>query len=235
MILGSRCTRSCSFCSVDKGTTLYLDREELSRIVKAVRLLNLEYLVITSPARDDLGDGGAGRFETLIKMLKKDFAYLIIEVLIPDFGGDFNATKKVVLSEPQVLGHNIETVPRLYPLIRPEASYEKSLNVLKITKNLNADIITKSSLLLGFGEEDSEIQETLEDLRSRECDILVLGQYLRPGDKNIPVKNFIHPDKFEYYKRLSLNMGFKSVLSEPFARSSYKAEEIYKEAISCKR
>jgi len=227
MILGTSCTRSCSFCSVEKAKEkpLFLDRQEPYRMLKVIKELGLNFIIITSVARDDLDDYGAGQFVRTINLIRNYKRDIGIEILIPDLLGSY--LKRVIDARPNVLGHNLETVPRLYPLIRPEASYQRSLKVIAQTKKLNADLITKSSLLLGMGETEAEVIQAMRDLSSAGCDILVLGQYLAPTRRHYPVKEFIPPVGFQRYKDKAYRLGFKAVLSSPLARSSFQAQEVY--------
>ncbi|MCX5697639.1 MAG: lipoyl synthase [Candidatus Omnitrophica bacterium] len=239
LILGNTCTRHCLFCKVEKSarTVHSPDGGNLKQVgagmSRFVRSLNLRYVVITSVTRDDLSDGGAAFFTHCVKEIKEYNKGVKIEVLIPDFQGSLSAIKVVSESGACVLGHNIETVPRLYHYLRPQADYARSLEVLKKAKDFKESILTKSSLILGMGEDEAEVIQAMRDLRKHRCDILVLGQYLRPSVRHYPVKEFITPERFQEYRRMALSLGFRSVLSTPKARSSYKAEEIYNEAVRC--
>ncbi len=229
MILGNTCTRSCKFCAVNKldGQSLALDTDEPYRISQLVRLLKLNYAVITSVSRDDLADGGSSIFAQIIKLIRD--LNVKIEVLIPDFQGKVPSLKAVVDACPNVIAHNIETVKRLYPDLRPKASYKLSLGILNKIKELGPSIMTKSSIMLGLGEREEEIIDTMKNLKANHCDILTLGQYLAPSIKHYPVKEFISLEKFQEYKDIGLDLGFKAVLSEPCARSSYRAQDLYYE------
>lgn len=235
MILGRVCTRDCKFCAIDKAnsTDLVLDKDEPENIKEATKLLGLKYVVLTSVTRDDLPDAGAGQFKRTIEAIGQISNSIKIEVLIPDFFGSLVALKEVVDVHPEVIAHNLETVPGLYPEVRPSASYRRSLNILKVTKKINSNIITKSSLILGLGEREEEVINTLEDLVSAGIDILTLGQYLAPSGEHYPVKKFISLEQFDRYKDIALNSGIKAVLSHPLARSSYQAEKLYQEAQRC--
>ncbi len=226
MILGRYCTRNCTFCNVQKKIPLPLDPEEPAHIAQAVKKMNLKYVVITSVTRDDLTDGGAEHFANVIKELKNIGTGIAIEVLIPDFQGNFNALSKVVEAKPDVINHNVETVPRLYPTVRPMAIYKRSLEVLANVKLMDKDILTKSGIMLGFGEKEKEIIEVFIDLRNVGCDLLTIGQYLSPSKHHHPIIEYIHPDIFEKYKRLAIEAGFKDVASAPLVRSSYHAEQM---------
>ncbi|MDP8233829.1 MAG: lipoyl synthase [Candidatus Saelkia tenebricola] len=225
MILGDICTRECKFCNVDSKIPQAIDCNEPRRIAEAVRKLNLKHVVITSVTRDDLEDGGADVFYQTILTVRGSNKDVKIEVLIPDFKGDEQALGKVIEAKPDIIGHNVETVSRLYAEVRPQAYYKRSLRVLKAVKEFNSEIYTKSSLMLGLGEEESEVLAVLRDLRKVECDFLSLGQYLRPSLKHFSVKEYIAPDRFEYYKIQALDLGFSHVESAPYVRSSYHAAE----------
>lgn len=230
MILGAVCTRSCKFCSVDKSKKwpLYLENEEPEKIGRMVKKLGIVYAVVTSASRDDLEDGGARHFARTIQAIRKHCPETTIEVLIPDFRGKENALEILVKEQADVIGHNLETVRRLYSLLRPEADYGFSLDILKKLKQLDNKVITKSSLMLGLSETREEVIQAMNDLSRAGCDILVLGQYLAPSGSHEPVKEFISPEQFAAYREIALNLGFKAVLSEPLARSSYLAEEIFR-------
>ena len=225
MILGDICSRNCRFCAVAKGEPRKLNSQEPYNIAKAVKDLDLNYVVITSVTRDDLLDGGASVFADVITQIRKINPETKIEVLIPDFQGDTESIKMLLQSNPDVVGHNIEMVPRLYPNTRPMADYTRSLNILKTIKEINDSVITKSAILLGMGETWEEIIQIMKDLREVDCDILAIGQYLAPSDEHLKVERFIPPGEFEEYKQIGLFLGFKSVASGPFVRSSYNASE----------
>jgi len=221
MILGDTCTRSCRFCSVKKGVPVALDEDEPLRVARAVAELRLKYVVITSVTRDDLPDGGAGVFARTVNEIRKLANSPVIEVLIPDFGGSEESLKVVLDSAPDVLSHNVETVPRLYPSLRRGADYNRSLQLLARAKELREEVMTKSALILGLGEENTEIVEVLSDLRSAGCDFLAVGQYLQPTQRQVPVERFVTPEEFENLKLLAYQMGFLEVASAPLVRSSY--------------
>ena len=230
MILGSVCTRKCSFCNVTKGKVQPVDPKEPSRIVRAVRDLNLSHVVITSVSRDDLADGGASHFAAVIRELAED-KNLIIEVLIPDFQGDEKAISEVVQAKPHIINHNMETVPRLYPEVRPQATYQCSNRLLKTIKDMDSSIKTKSGIMLGLGEEQQEVVAVLQDLRNVNCDLLTIGQYLAPSEKHHPVIEYVHPDIFDQYREIGMKMGFRHVASAPLVRSSYHAEQFFNEIL----
>jgi lipoic acid synthetase len=225
MILGDTCTRACKFCHVKTGNPKgFINHEEIENTSKMVSLMNLRYVVITSVDRDDLPDHGAGHFAEVVKKVNLDHPETKVEVLIPDFGGDEERMKVLAQSNPFVIAQNIETVKRLtHPVRDPRASYEKTLGCLKFYKNHFPHIQTKTSLMVGLGETWKEIQETLEDLRKIDVDIVTFGQYLQPSPRHLNVEKFYTPEEFDELKRLSLKMGFKFVASGPLVRSSYKA------------
>jgi lipoic acid synthetase len=224
LILGPSCTRRCSFCSVDKGSPSAVDTGEPGRIAEAVSRLGIKHAVITSVSRDDLDDGGASVFAEVIRKLRALSRPVTVEVLVPDFGGDRGSVKTVLDAGPDIFSHNIETVARLYQDVRKGAGYNRSLEVLKYAKIFRPGVFTKSGLILGLGEREEEIIETIADLRSVSCDMLTIGQYLRPSRSSVAVRRFVAPGEFEKYKRLAGSIGFVSVMSAPFARSSYQAK-----------
>lgn len=230
MILGNVCTRNCRFCAVENGIPKQVDDEEAGRISMAVKKLGLKYVVMTSVTRDDLADGGAVHFAGTIRRLKSMNPGIKIEVLIPDFLGSEESLKIVADAGPDVIGHNIETVKRLYPHVRPQAVYERSLKVLECVKMLNAGVLTKSGLMLGLGETEGEVKESFTDISNAGCDILTLGQYLRPSPQHLDVAEYIHPEQFGNYRKTALLYGFKEVVSAPLVRSSYNALEIWERA-----
>ncbi|MCJ7645422.1 lipoyl synthase [bacterium] len=225
MILGNTCTRNCRFCIVAKGSPLLVDEKEPKRLARAVKKLGLKHVVITSVTRDDLADGGASQFFQTIVEVRSINPDVVIELLIPDFEGRKRAIKQVLEARPDIIGHNLETVPSLYGKVRPKASYERSLELLKLVKILQPDIYTKSGLMLGLGENEQEIFSVMEDLRKVDCDILTMGQYLQPSRFHLEVRRFIPHSEFEKYRRVAEKMGFLFVASGPFVRSSYKAGE----------
>ncbi len=227
MILGDKCTRNCPFCAVESSSPLPPDIDEPERIADASLVLGLKFVVITSVTRDDLPDGGAGQFAKTIQAIRQKNPEIKIEVLTPDFKGDINTLRTVLDAEPDVFNHNIETVPKLYPAVRPQADYMNSLNILKSAKTLYPDIKTKSGFMLGLGEKEHEVFSIMKDLKDAGCDFLTIGQYLRPRKKNLPVVEYIRPEVFEQYRIESLEMGFKAVASSPLTRSSINAEEMY--------
>lgn len=228
MILGKICTRNCRFCAVNKGRPESLKPGEPFKVGEAVVKLGLKHVVITSVTRDDLADGGAGHFALTIKAVHNLSPGTSVEVLIPDFLGSVEALRLVTAARPEIIGHNIETVPRLYSRVRPQADYRRSLEVLDMVKRLDPGISTKSGIMLGLGETESEVIEVLTDLREVGCDFVTLGQYLQPTKQHLPVQEFITPEVFEKYGRRAEEMGFSHVVSTPLARSSYHAEQAVK-------
>ena len=227
LILGSNCTRNCRFCSIGTGKTGPPDPEEPVRVAMAAAQMNLRYVVVTSVTRDDLPDGGAGIFAETIIEIKKRITSARVEVLIPDFKGDREALKTVLSAGPDVLNHNIETVARLYPRVRPEAEYHRSLALLQRVKKYAPNIFIKSGIMTGLGETDHEIMETLNDLYDYECRILTMGQYLQPSRAHFPVHRYMPPDEFDKWRKTALKTGFSQVSSGPFVRSSYHAMEMF--------
>ena len=223
MILGDVCTRSCGFCAVKTGKPTELDADEPARVARAVSLLGLRHAVITSVNRDELYDGGAQIFAETIRQVRASNPGIRIEVLIPDFRGEEFALDIVLDALPDILNHNMETVPRLYPIVRPQAKYERSLALLNRARRRG--FITKTGLMLGIGEKIAEVVKVLKDLRREDCVILTLGQYLQPTKEHLPVDRFVHPEEFRKLKEIGLEMGFRHVESGPLVRSSYHAEQ----------
>ena len=225
MILGDICTRSCGFCAIKTGRPLGLDLEEPERVAEAVATLDLRHAVITSVNRDELPDGGAAIFAATIRSIRDRCPETSIEVLIPDFKGVWPALERVIEARPDILNHNMESIERLYYYVRPQAKYDRSLELLRRAKEMAPGVLTKSGMMLGVGEEDAEIVQSMADLRSVDCDILTLGQYLRPSAQHIPVRRYVPPETFAALKRLGLEMGFQHVEAGPLVRSSYHADE----------
>ena len=232
MILGDICTRNCTFCAVKHGKPEAPDPEEPEHIVSAVKKLRLRYVVITSVTRDDLPDGGASQFAQIIKALRAYDSNILVEVLVPDFRGSLPAWQIVIDASPDVLNHNVETVPRLYLEVRPGANYQRSLELLRRAK-LNG-LLTKSGLMLGLGERENEVIEVMEDLREAGCDSITLGQYLRPSLKHHEVVRYVTPAEFAQYEVIARKMGFLGVASGPLVRSSFNAIDFYNEVRLCK-
>ena len=223
MILGDICTRSCGFCAVKTGRPDYgLDWDEPRRVVDAVKLMSIRHAVVTSVNRDERKDGGAPIFAETIRLIHSEVSGVTVEVLIPDFKGSEEALSIVLDARPDILNHNLETVPNLYRTVRPQANYLQSLEVLERSKRRG--IVTKTGLMLGIGEKTDEVIEVMKDIRKTNCVILTLGQYLQPTHKHLPIDRYAHPDEFKMLKELGLEMGFRHVESGPLVRSSYHAE-----------
>nr|WP_320411455.1 lipoyl synthase [Candidatus Syntrophocurvum alkaliphilum] len=223
MLMGDTCTRNCSFCGVNKGNPNKIDPEEPINVAKGVKHLGLTHAVITSVTRDDLDDGGAEHFVETINNIKKFNPNTSIEVLIPDFKGNKEAILKIIKAKPEIINHNIETVPALYNLIRPQASYEKSLKLLQFVKEENPLILTKTGIMIGLGESKQNVLDLINDLVNINCDILTIGQYLQPSRNHLEVKEYITLEQFSEYKDIAKQKGIRFVESGPFVRSSYKA------------
>ena len=235
MILGSECTRNCRFCNITANSPQAVDPGEPMRVARAVEKLGLEYVVVTSVTRDDLPDGGAGHFAAVIKAVKaivpspeSPARAIRVEVLIPDFQGDTRALEQVIASRPHVLNHNIETVAELYDIARPQAQYQRSLDLLKKVKSLDKSIPVKSGIMVGLGENTTQLTRTIQDLFDHGCSILTIGQYLQPTKHHLPVKKYYTPQEFELLEQTARKIGIKQVASGPFVRSSYKAGELLK-------
>lgn len=229
MVMGNICTRNCRFCAVEKGKAKPLEPSEPARIARAAKDLQLLHVVVTSVTRDDLPDGGANHFAQTIAAIREVDQKATVEVLIPDFGGSQEAIEVVVRAKPDIINHNLETVPRLYKKVRPKADYQRSLKILKLVKELNRDIFTKSGMMLGLGETEEEILAVMKDLCQVNCDFLTLGQYLRPSEKHLPVARFIPPEEFQHIAAKGRGIGFRGIASGPFVRSSYRAGELFKQ------
>ena len=227
LILGSRCTRNCAFCAVAHGPEGPPDPKEPSNVAAAAAAMGLSYVVVTSVTRDDLTDGGAGHFAETISRVKEKIPGVRVEVLIPDFAGDRAALKTVLDAGPDVLNHNIETVSRLYPKVRPEADYRRSLQLIGRVGDMAPQIPAKSGMMLGLGEAEEEVRETLADLRQAGCRMLTLGQYLQPSRAHLPVARYVTPEEFDAWKTAAEKMGFSQVASGPLVRSSYHAGELF--------
>ncbi|MFH1613442.1 MAG: lipoyl synthase [bacterium] len=227
LILGNICTRNCRFCAIETGILQKPDSTEPLKVAQLIKELNLKYAVITSVTRDDLIDGGAEHFALVIKEIRTLIPEVKIEVLTPDFEGKKESIKIVIKAKPDVFAHNIETVPSLYEKVRPKANYERSLKLLEMIKQENSFLYTKSGIMLGLGEKENEVIQIMEDLIKAGCDILTIGQYLSPSKNHLKVEEYIHPEKFEYYKKIAQEMGFFYVMSGPFVRSSFHANMIF--------
>lgn len=224
LILGRVCTRNCGFCAIETGHPTELDQEEPERVARAVQRLGLRHVVITSVTRDDLDDGGASIFAGTIQKIRAYLPTCSIEVLIPDFQGDRASLEKVVQARPDILNHNIETVARLSFQVRPLADYDRSMELLRRAKEMDSNLLTKSGIMVGIGETREEIIQTFLDLRRASCEILTIGQYLRPSKQHIPVEKFYSPDEFRELKEEAEKIGFSAVESGPLVRSSYHAK-----------
>ncbi len=234
MILGNRCTRGCGFCSVPKGNPakhdMRLDPDEPSNVARMAAGMNLRYVVITSVNRDDLEDGGSTHFAETVRRVRSVLPSARVEVLTPDFCGDYNAVARVLDAAPHVFNHNVETVPRLYRRVRPQADYRQSLDILAFAKRYTPGILVKSGFMLGLGETEQEVRALLRDLRTAHVDVATLGQYLQPTRRNLPVSAFITPEQFRAYRDYALSLGFQAVFSGPLVRSSYMADVVAEEA-----
>jgi lipoic acid synthetase len=226
LILGKICTRSCSFCNIQKGIPLEIDLTEPTKIARAVKFLNLKYVVITSVTRDDLKDGGASIFAESINQIREINPVVKVEVLIPDFSGSEESLKTVLKTKPDALNHNLETVKRLYPLARYGADYNRSLGILRKAKEYDKKLITKSGIMIGLGEKWEEIIESMQDLRKVGCDILTIGQYLSPSGDHLPIDRYYTPEEFEKLREIARRLGFLGVHSGPLVRSSYLAHQL---------
>jgi lipoic acid synthetase len=224
MILGDVCTRSCGFCNVKTGRPTWLDKDEPARVADAIRIMGVKHAVITSVNRDELPDGGAEIFAETIRQARRVNPDITIEVLIPDFQGEKWALDIVLNEKPDILNHNTETVPRLYRRVRPQAKYERSLQVIRWAKD--AGFTTKSGVMVGLGETPEEVVHVMEDLHASGCDIMTIGQYLQPTNDHLPVDRFVHPDEFAMYRERGAAIGFRHVESGPLVRSSYHAHEL---------
>ena len=225
MILGDICTRRCHYCAVTTGRPTGIDLQEPSRLSDSVHTMGLRYCVITSVNRDDLADGGAFIFASCIKKIRERAPGCKVEVLIPDFAGSWTALKKVIDARPEVLNHNIESSQRIFPQVRPKGDYQLSLELLAKAKELDPNTVTKSGIIVGMGETTKEVLETMTDLRRVDCDLLTIGQYLRPSAKHLAIDRFYHPDEFAELAEAGRSMGFKHVASGPLVRSSYHADQ----------
>jgi len=228
MILGDICTRNCSFCAVSSGKPLPVDRDEPKRVAEAVKTLLLRYAVVTSVTRDDLSDGGASVFADTIREIEQAVPTCPVEILIPDFNGSESALSAVIEAMPDVLNHNIETVPSLYPIVRPEADYHRSLRVLDLAKQQG--MLTKTGLMLGLGETNDEVLAVMNDLREVQCDILTLGQYLQPSSAHLSIDRYVTPEEFDELKQIGIELGFRHIEAGPLVRSSYHAASSFRES-----
>ena len=230
LILGARCTRNCGFCAVEHGPLGPPDREEPQRVARMAHEMGLSYVVVTSVTRDDLPDGGSGLFAATIQALRETIPGVGVEVLIPDFQGQAAALATVVAAGPDVLNHNLETIPELYSTVRPEADYQRSLALLQHTRDLAPHMMTKSGLMLGLGETRDQVRRTLQDLRRVDCCMVTLGQYLQPSPDHLPVRRYVPPEEFDRWRAEALQLGFQEAASGPLVRSSYQARELFRAA-----
>ncbi len=224
LLMGDTCTRSCGFCHIKTGRPAALDEDEPVRVAESALAMNLSHCVLTSVNRDELPNGGAHIFANTIREIRKRLPHCTIEVLIPDFKGNRDALKEVMDAHPEILNHNVETVPRLYRTVRPQANYQQSLRVLSGAKELDPGAVTKTGIMVGLGETKEEVIAVMEDLRAHQVDILTIGQYLRPSPLHLPVYRYVHPDEFRELHRIGMAMGFQWVESGPLVRSSYHAD-----------
>lgn len=234
MILGNLCTRGCGFCSVPKGSPakkeFTLDALEPAHVGDMARQMNLRYVVITSVNRDDLADGGSAHWAETVREVRRALPSAKIEVLTPDFCGDMSAVARVLDAGPDVFNHNMETVPRLYRRVRPQADYRQSLDVLAFARRYRPEVLTKSGLMVGLGEEVAEVEQLLRDLRGSDVHVATIGQYLQPTRRNLSVEEYVTPEKFEAYRAFGMSVGFQMVFSGPFVRSSYMADLVNEQA-----
>ncbi|KST63077.1 lipoyl synthase [Mastigocoleus testarum] len=229
LIMGPACTRACPYCDIDfEKKPQALDPTEPTRLAQAVSRMRLNHVVITSVNRDDLEDGGASQFVRCIEAVRLQSPQTTIELLIPDLCGNWKALEIILQAQPEVLNHNTETVPRLYRRVRPQGNYERTIELLKRSREIEPRVYTKSGIMVGLGETDTEIRQVMEDLRGVDCDILTIGQYLQPTAKHLGVNEFIHPDRFAAWKAFGEEIGFLQVVSSPLTRSSYHAEQVRK-------
>ena len=232
MILGDICTRSCGFCAIKVGRPKSVDSHEPQRVAETARAMGLKHIVVTSVARDELADEGAGQFAATIRALRQEIPNAIVEVLTPDFKGKRWCAKIVVDAKPDIYNHNIETVERLSPIVRPQAKYRRTLDLLRAVKHMDSAIHTKSGIMVGLGETREEVIQTMRDLREVGVDALTIGQYLRPTTRHLSVQEYVHPDVFAEYEQLGGEIGYLFVASGPFIRSSYNAIEFSKKILS---
>lgn len=228
MILGRLCTRTCAFCSVAKGIPENVDAGEPGRIADCAKRLGLRYVIVTSVTRDDLADGGAGQYIRVVKSVRAVIKEAVIELLVPDFAGQKKSVESVAGAGADIIGHNIETVERLYSVVRKGADYQRSLCLLRYVKEIDHSRLTKSGIMVGLGETEEEVIKAMRDLRAVSCDMLTIGQYLRPSKENYPIHRFVAPEEFAKYKIIAGQLGFKHISSGPFVRSSYFAESNFK-------
>ena len=234
MILGNQCTRGCGFCSVPKGSAakqpFAIDPDEPAHVAEMAVAMRLSYVVITSVNRDDLPDGGSSHFARTISAVRTALPGARVEVLTPDFCGDAQSIRRVLAAQPHVFNHNVETVPRLYSRVRPQAEYRRSLNVLSFASEYSPEILTKSGMMVGLGESAAEVEGLLRDLKAASVAVVTIGQYLQPTRRNLRVSEYVTPQQFERYRDYGLSLGFRMVFSGPFVRSSYMADQVRENA-----
>jgi len=235
LILGATCTRNCRFCNIADGRPGPLDPDEPRRVAEAAAKMNLRYVVVTSVTRDDLGDGGAAHFAATIDALREKIPEVRVELLIPDFQGVRSDLETVLAARPDVLNHNMETVRRLYPGVRPQANYGRALELLARVKRIDPAIPAKSGIMLGLGETEEEVRQVIADIYHAGCRMLTIGQYLQPTPRHLPVVDFIPPDEFDRWREFALGLGFEKVASGPFVRSSYHAGSMFSEMLGSGR
>lgn len=226
LVLGDACTRNCTYCNVKKGIPSEADLNEPQRIARIIKKLNLNYVVVTSVTRDDLPDGGADIFAQIIQAIKNLSPRTKIEILIPDFKGNRDSLKRVIDAKPYLLAHNLETVERLFPVVRPQGDYKRSLSLSKEAKEMNPRLLTKSGIMVGMGERKEEITGTMKDLREVGCDIFTIGQYLQPSLNHLPISKYYTPEEFKEFQRIGEGLGFLHIESGPLVRSSYHTAEV---------
>jgi lipoic acid synthetase len=231
MILGTTCTRNCGFCSVAHGVPLPPDPKEAQQIVSAIESLSLKFIVLTSPNRDDLPDNGAGHYAHIISTVRKAHPHVKIEVLIPDFQGKEKDIQVVIDANPDVINHNLETVPHLYDTVRRGSDYSRSLSVLNFVKTQAPHILTKTGVMVGLGETLESLESTFKDIQKHNVDILTLGQYLKPDKNNLDVQKYYHPDEFDALKEIALQLGIRHVFAGPLVRSSFLAEHVFEDTL----
>lgn len=232
LLLGERCTRTCRFCAIGHGPLGPADPDEPLHVAEAVRILGLRYCVLTSVTRDDLADGGAAHFAAVVQAVRTVAPDTCVELLIPDFQGNEQALATVLADAPEVLNHNLETVPRLYAAARPQAIYARSLELLRRVRTIAPATVSKSGIMVGLGETRAELRALFADLRTADCDLLTIGQYLQPSRDHLPVTRFVPPEQFAELRDEALALGFRAVAAGPFVRSSYQAETLYQEAVA---
>ncbi len=225
MVLGSVCTRNCKFCNVTKGEPEKVDPQEALHLAEAVEQLELRHVVVTTVTRDDLPDGGAAHFALIVQEIRKR-SKVTIELLISDLQGSEEDLKTIVEQKPDIINHNLETVPSLYEKVRPMANYQQSLTLLQRVKKMDPNVFTKSGIMVGLGETEEQVLSLMKDLRQVDCDFLTIGQYLAPSKEHLDVVEYVHPDVFKRYEDMAYELGFKHVASAPFVRSSYNAENL---------